>query len=656
MNKIKLHRISEVEINELSCIKDKLINVPQTEARINYARISELLDTRDFRLHKDLYVELLFTLGEFNGRTENIPTAQDIFQRIAMYCKRYKLSNHELRAKANFAITKAQCGYYHEAIDVWNSILEQDCPLKTRLNLLNNISVGYGILGEYNKAIDYAFLTIELVEANNLPEHKISPLINLGSAYGKLGDNEKALSTWMEAYNLAIQHGQIRRACECCNNLSLAFIALDKPDEAMDYANKCLLMGNDVYIEHEFANPYNNIGFINETIGNLEEALKYYLMALDIFTKGVDKLSLANCMVNIASVFLKKKDYDAVIEYLSKADALDLAHSVPQIINRGYALFAETYAERGDYELAYMYQKRLIDSLNKNIDEVSQNSISKKEAEYYLKKIENQGEQYRRQNEELKKKNRVIKKKTRELTKSNRNLTDSLELLNRVISVISHDLRAPLSNVAKVTEYILDGTFKGKDANECITDIHNSSMRMFELTDELLDGIRLQNRSIDADTFVDSQNVIPILNSIVSIYKPIAKHKFIKLDFKAAKTEMYARVDIDLLKIVIRNLLNNAVKFTSEKGKITLNASYDHNQISLIIEDNGIGMNSTELKRIMKGRPLQRISNNSDHGMGLGLNLCKDALKKMNAKMSIESAPAKGTKVTILLPPGEVLN
>ncbi|MDY0151755.1 MAG: tetratricopeptide repeat-containing sensor histidine kinase [Candidatus Cloacimonas sp.] len=650
MKNIKYPRLSETEIAELNSIKNMLIDVPQSVAIENYAKITELVNNRDFGQHREFYIELMFLLGEYNGRNEYIPDAQEIFKRLMIYSTKHKLTDHMLRAKANYAITKAQTGHFHEAIDEWKGILEHGCPLKTRLNLLNNICVGYGTLGEYSKSIDYAFQAIETMDANSLPEMKLSPLINLGSAYDKLGDSEKAFNTWLEAYNLAVATGQIRRACECCSNLSMACNVLGDTTQAMKYAKQCLQIGKDYLHEQGFGHPYNNLGFIYESAGNLDEALKYYCKAKDIFDNGFDKQGSANCQINIASIYQKKGDYKMAVYYLSQAETLAEELDIPILHNRVCTLFAETYAKLERWEDAYKYQNKLANILSSTLEEHVQNSITKIEAEFYRQKIANQAEQYRLQNVELTKKNKIISTKTKELTQTNRNLTDTVETLNRVISVISHDLRAPLANIAKLTELILESSVKKEDIHEMLQDLCYSSRDIYELIDEMLDGIRLQRRSLDAATMVAEQDVITILNSIVSIYRPLAQKKFIFLDCLYEEKYMPARVDSDLLKIVIRNLLNNAVKFTPEKGKIMISAVYNNNQLVISINDSGIGISPKVLKQIQKGRALQRIDSSTNQGIGLGFALCRASLKKMNAKLEIESEPALGTKIRITLP------
>lgn len=650
MVKIKLLKISEADITEIDAIKHQMIEVPQATARANYATISKFVKTHDFSHHPEYYTELLFLLGEYNGRNEYVPEAQDIFQAIISFARKHNLPDDLMRAQANYAITKAQCGHFHEAIEVWNTILEGDCPLLVRLNLLTNISVGYGTLGELNKAIEYAFTALALAEENQLPQEKISPLINLGSAYEKQGDYEKALGTWREAYELSIRHKLIRRAYDCCSNLSMACNAMGDTHQAMNYAELCLNIGKDYINELELATPYNNIGNIHESKGDLDEALKYYQMAKELYDKRFDQMASANCQTNLASVYIKKGAYEQAFEQLESADLLAKRLNIPQLHSHICELFADAYSQLHRYQEAFAYQKELCNILSRSLEEKTLNSITITEADFYRNKIEKQAEQYRQQNLELTKKNKIIGTRTRELKQSNSHLKNNVEILNWIISVITHDVRAPLANISRAVGMMLEGSFSEDEKEELLHDIKNTSLNLYNLINGMLDGIRLQRRSANAELKLQKLDVVPVLNSLVHMYKPIARHKFIHLEFSSELPIMPSVFDADLLKIVIRNLLDNSIKYTPEKGSIKLTASYEADLLHICIIDNGIGMNAQELRQILGGRKLTRMGETAKEGIGLGLSLSHTSLKKMKARLHIESKPSQGTKITVLLP------
>lgn len=193
MNKRKPSCITASELKEIDEFRKQLPELPQEQAGIRYAHLKELARTRSFMGQEEQYLNLLFSLGEYCGRNEMIPDAQKYFQRIISFARKHNHPGALLHAQANYAITKAQSGYFHEAIEVWESMLQQDVSDEMRFGLLNNVCVGYGMLGEINRSIEYALKTIEFAEQIDLIKDNISPLINLGSGYEKRGEYQKAV-------------------------------------------------------------------------------------------------------------------------------------------------------------------------------------------------------------------------------------------------------------------------------------------------------------------------------------------------------------------------------------------------------------------------------------------------------------------------------
>ncbi|WP_246074252.1 sensor histidine kinase [Flavobacterium daemonense] len=128
--------------------------------------------------------------------------------------------------------------------------------------------------------------------------------------------------------------------------------------------------------------------------------------------------------------------------------------------------------------------------------------------------------------------------------------------------------------------------------------------------------------------------------------------KEISFENKVAE-EVYVLADLDSLKIIIRNLLDNAIKFTPAKGKISLYADNDIEEdfCHVVIQDSGIGMSPSLQKEILDESFLLSKKHSDDNiGTGLGMQLCKNLILKNEGKLKIESAENQGTKFIIILP------
>ncbi len=650
MGQRTMKMLSDSERSVLLDIQDKLLAVPHQKAEVLYRKLRLFTEKRNLNGDNELLFGVLFRMGEYSGRNGNIAESKRVFEKILKLATAKNDCPRQVRAQANLAILNAQQGYIHKAIDIWEDLLTREMPLKQKLTLINNISVGYGTTGQYNKAIEYAYKALEMADEVGDEQEKISPYINLGSAYNAESEYERALEMWIKAEHLSARFKNIRRQGECQNNISIAYNAIGKTAKALEYSFKAMEIRREYATENDMATSYVNIGFIQETAGEMVAALKYYEMALEIYQRGADLRAWINCLNNIAHIHIGNQNFDTALPYLDKAYELCFPLNLPDLIRRTYTLYSELFSHQGNYHKAWEYQSLISHSLSDSLDYQIKNTITKTEADYYRRKIELQANLYQSQNTELKKRNREIKQKTTELAKTNSALSDTVAMLNWVITVITHDVRFPLANMAQVITMINENAFDESEAKELMVEIQNSSNEVYKLITEMLDGIRLQRKRLDSETTIERFDLIPVLNSIYSIYQPIARHKRISLEYEMEEHEMKALFDQDLLKIVLRNLLNNSLKFTPEKGKIQLKALYEDKWICILIQDDGIGMSKRELNALLKGSAIIKNSMSNERGTGLGFSLCQDSIKKMNGKLAVTSETGIGTQIKIYIP------
>jgi signal transduction histidine kinase len=152
----------------------------------------------------------------------------------------------------------------------------------------------------------------------------------------------------------------------------------------------------------------------------------------------------------------------------------------------------------------------------------------------------------------------------------------------------------------------------------------------------------------------ESVHLYSIVQQIEYNYKPLLIDKSIVFKNSVSKNS-FIFVDLDSLKIVLRNLLDNAIKFSNEKGKISIyTLETNTNTCKLVIEDTGLGMDQNTVKNLLKDSELLAKKSNSEIiGTGLGLQLCKQMIQKNSGTLSIESEINKGTKMILSFPKTE---
>jgi len=648
--KKNIQRIQIQEIEEAKLIMESLFKQPREEAEASFQKLQYFASCRSFYGNRALYADIMLKIGEFYGRTSMLDKAIVVFDQVIDFSKKRKMKSVLFIALSNRAVCTAQNGEFREAIEIWEQMLKHKIDPPKEVNLLNNIAVGYNYAGDKVNHAKYIFMTIEACEKYHLEEMMASALINLGNYYAGDAKPQKALDSWLRAWPIAQRNDAHRTILTIANNISLAYNDFNDTEKALEYAYKGLEVGKKYAVETDLANVYNNIGFIHETAGNLDDALLNYRHARKIYTKSTLIAEHANCVTNFASVYIKMGEIKKALKSLEEANAIIKPRGDSPVQTRIFGKFAAVYEEMGDYEQAFRYTKILNGYLEDKVVKLKKDSITRSEADYYKNKIEEQAKTYRKQNIQLKKSNKIIQNTTRELEVANAKLSDTVETLNWMISVISHDVRAPLANYKRMLEIMVSGDVEQDEYQDILRSMSQGCDSVYNLVNGMLDGIRLQRRNVERDISLRRLKLLPILRSVEIVYRHIAAQKRINLSIHVHDESIEALVDEDLLQVVVRNLLNNAIKYTPEKGEITLSVSKDDDMVLLTMKDTGQGMDQATIRLVEEERLSELQKDKIKDGIGLGLSLCQDALKKMHSKLKIESKTGNGTLITVYIP------
>ncbi|MGH1386898.1 tetratricopeptide repeat-containing sensor histidine kinase [Kordia sp.] len=222
---------------------------------------------------------------------------------------------------------------------------------------------------------------------------------------------------------------------------------------------------------------------------------------------------------------------------------------------------------------------------------------------------------------------------------------------DKLFSIVSHDLRSSV-NAIKTSNKKLINTLETKKLTEVNSLLQNNSSIVngaYNLLDNLLNWALLQTKQSHFE--ITKLHLFRIVEHVAYNYKAILADKEISFKNTISKDNI-VYVDKESLKIILRNLIDNAIKFSNPKDKISVYTNNDNSDFcQLIVEDTGIGMNNTTRKELLKDTSLLAKKQHEDIlGTGLGMQLCKSMIKKNNGTFSIQSELGKGTKMMISLP------
>lgn len=242
-------------------------------------------------------------------------------------------------------------------------------------------------------------------------------------------------------------------------------------------------------------------------------------------------------------------------------------------------------------------------------------------------------------------------KKNKIILAQKENLDELNATKDKLFSIVSHDLRSSV-NTLKSSNSKLMLNLKSNNYEELDGLLHKNAVvanSAYNLLDNLLNWANQQTNQIFFQK--ESLHLFSVIKQVEYNYKPLVLEKNIELKIEIDKN-IFVLMDLDSFKIILRNMLDNAIKFTNEKGTISIYSEKSNSDfISLIIEDTGIGMSNEVIEELLlESTKLSKKNNKEIIGTGLGMQLCKSMLLKNGGKLNIESKIGLGTKFILFLP------
>ena len=263
----------------------------------------------------------------------------------------------------------------------------------------------------------------------------------------------------------------------------------------------------------------------------------------------------------------------------------------------------------------------------------------------------------RRQNEILE---QQVKDRTHEIMLQNEEIAaqaEELKILNstkdKFFSIIGHDLKNPFYAINGLAAILKekDQEMPQEQRLEIVTMIEDSSKNASALLENLLTWARSQSAKIAFSPV--SFSVAQVVNECFSLLQVNAEKKNIRL-VSEVSAGAFVFADRNMITTVIRNLVNNALKFTGEGGTITVGCSTESGNCRIVVADTGVGMDESTLNKLFRiDENVTTKGTSGEGGTGLGLIICKEFADKNNGRISVESVVGKGSGFIVSLPIGE---
>ncbi len=212
---------------------------------------------------------------------------------------------------------------------------------------------------------------------------------------------------------------------------------------------------------------------------------------------------------------------------------------------------------------------------------------------------------------------------------------------DRMLSILGHDLRSPVANLMGISSMAANTEISNDEFISLMHQINEQSVQVLQLLDRTLSWAKLNFNTLQQNN--SEIDFVSIVSNILEIHKSTYQSKSIDIQVQIEKGQVIVS-DPELVTIVIRNIISNAIKFTSNGGIITIK----FHQNVLEVTDNGIGMTPQMIQDILNNTNVSRRGTNNEVGIGMGLQLVKSLTEKINCSFSIESQPNVGTTIHLV--------
>lgn len=570
--------------------------------------------------------------------------------------------------------------YYQKAL----VLCEKSNDTKNLGNLYFNTATVYRHQEKYEKALEYNHKALLIAEKNKDDILSAKIYNNIGIVYDRKKVYVQAIFWYEKSISVKEKLKDSASLPLTLANLGLVY-TYESPYE--NYAKANLYIQKALQIAQKREDYHTQVFTIlylaeyHLRKKNYEVANTYYEHVISFREKYNDDTHFLEALLGQSKIAQAKSQFVKAEELVKQAllEAKRLKNL--EKIRDSYAELTKIYKAQHSYTLALeMAENQLIfkDSAFKKIKEQQMAIL---ENDYEVFKIEQNNEQLRIENELQQEKLRkqgltvalvvagltltsvlvmlliyinskrqnyanLLQENNETITHINQELAKNNQIKDKLFSIISHDLRSPLASLKGLLMLLKEEEGMPPDFKEYLTQTSYNLDNTFILLDNLLKWSSSQMNALQPK--LEPFELDILIEEIINLYEPIAQQKNIQLESKSlSKQRVFA--DRDMIHLVLRNLINNAIKFTPQQGKVSIEMKIANPKtVEISVSDTGVGISTENLPKVFG--ELSTRGTNAEKGTGLGLQLCKEFITLNQGTISIKSEVGKGSTFSFTIP------
>lgn len=642
-------------------------------------KIKVLSKSQDFSENNTSYIDLLNNLS-YQLRY----TGQDTMLILSQKALNLSILNNykegELEALSNYSALYLYKGDTDNCIkyslEVLNDSELTNFPTK-EMKVYNQIGQAYFIKQDYPLTYTYFLHALSLGEKYNNEFYTFRMNMNLGTMFNLLEDYDEAILFYTSAFESSKKLYDADMDAMLASNLAYLYIQKGDLDKAQDYLSKSIDYFKNVLNKEWLAFSYSTMGQLYLKSYKFDNAVVSYEKALSIHSTVNDIKGQADIYYGLAKANIGLKNFVKAEEYINESLRLYESFKLNTGLEKSYRVLYKIKKEQNQISKSLEYLELTEKLANNNFKEKNRRDLNmlnaklnfEKEKEDLKGKADLALEQQRKyvrwslaallsslivvliildSNNRKKQLNKKLEDQAVILNENQKILSKINSNQDRLFSIIGHDLRGPIISLRELLRLYLEDP-EGKEYFEKFAPQLKSDLEQIQFTmDNLLHWGKTQMTGNVINR--ESISVKKELESILQLYRNELDKKSIVV-INQITEDYFVFADPDHFNIIFRNLFSNAIKFTPDKGKITISAEIRNTNLEIKISDTGVGMTQSAVNKLFNDTEhFSTYGTNQEKGTGLGLRLAKEMLVMNNGNILVESQQNIGSDFIVKLP------
>ena len=535
-----------------------------------------------------------------------------------------------------------------------------------------NLGVAYRLIGKLDTGLEYLFESANIASKDkDLRELLPDVYTEISTCYTQNGDSRNALLYGSKSIDILRGSDNRKVLALTLLNYGYDYYLIEEYDSAMAYYNESEPILRDIDLAIGLAYIRGNRALVYWKQGNVDIAKNDLFSAIDMLKPFGDTYGMSDYYNQLGRIFYEEGSYDQAIEYTTRSFEMASTEDYKEQARDAAELLSKLYKKQNSFGQAYTYQTEYFKYRDSIQNLATTQRLANLRIEFEVGRKQAQVDRLLEQKQSnrtimivgaisllavillviiiyssLKSKNKL----SEQLEKQNGNLQQANQTKDRFFSIISHDLRGPVNAlsglVGVVKFYVNEG--KTEQLDELTLRMEEATSKLVKLLDSLLSWSMQQQGHFPY--LPERLSVKGMFEDVTEMFENSAISKKIELTYDI-DNDVHLHADRNTTSTILRNLINNAIKFTSEGGKVQVRGTENSGYGVIEVTDNGVGIPEEKKAKIFElNENISTRGTAGESGLGLGLQLVCEFVELNKGKISTESEVGKGTTFSVKLP------